>query len=157
MSKSAERLRQWSKWEGPRLQEGFEDKPVEKKFANWKQIVKYAGMKRGETGYLVVFNSTRRPDADVAELISRDELAETDASRQPGFRLYFKGPVRSENLNNVSFCIWESQQAARDASDRQAHVDARSIVDDIYDQFQLDKYHITRCPFRKPKIIPLLL
>jgi hypothetical protein len=93
--------------------------------------------------YLVAFRSVRRAEADEARLTSYDELAHQEAAGSPGFVHYFKGP-RASDGSCLSFCLWQTRADARAAAGRPAHVQAVSLLDEMYESYTLEFHRVTR-------------
>jgi len=93
--------------------------------------------------YLVAFRSIRRPGADEARLAHYDELAYQEASRVPGYVHYFKGPTASDGTC-LSFCIWRDRASARAAAGRPAHVEAVSLLGEMYQMYTLELLRMRR-------------
>ena len=93
--------------------------------------------------YLVAFRSIRRPDADEARLWELDELAHQEAAGSPGFVHYFKGPLAAD-LSCLSFCLWESRAHARAAASRPAHLQAVSLLEEMYESYTLEFHRVAR-------------
>ena len=93
--------------------------------------------------YLVAFRSTRRADADEARLAHFDEMAHREAASSPGFVHYFKGP-RASDGSCLSFCLWQTRADARAAAGRPAHVQAVSLLDEMYESYTLEFQRVTR-------------
>ena len=93
--------------------------------------------------YLVAFRSIRRPGADEARLTLFDELAHQEAATSPGFVHYFKGPQASDG-SCLSFCLWNSRAEARAAARRPDHVNAVSLIDEMYETYTLEFHRVTR-------------
>jgi hypothetical protein len=93
--------------------------------------------------YLVAFRSVRRASADEAKLTLFDELAHQEAAASPGFVHYFKGP-RAEDGSCLSFCLWQTRADARAAAGRPAHVQAVSLLDEMYESYTLEFQRVTR-------------
>ena len=87
--------------------------------------------------YVVTFRSVRRPGADEARLTTLDDLAHAEAARAPGFIHYFKGPT-NERGECLSFCIWQSRQAARASAGGPQHVIAAAVAREMYETYRLD-------------------
>jgi len=107
--------------------------PIEAAF-NWHEAT--AGLGVGEW-YLVAFRSVRRADADEARLEHFDEIAHQEAIAAPGFIHYFKGPLAADR-SCLSFCLWTSRPEARHAAGRPAHVEAVSLVAEMYERYELE-------------------
>jgi hypothetical protein len=102
-----------------------------------------AGRQLGEgEWYLVVFRSVRRADADEARLTEFDDRAHEEAAGAPGFVHYFKGP-RADDGSCLSFCIWTSRAEARAAAGRPRHIEAVSLLDEMYERYTLEFLRIT--------------
>ena len=93
--------------------------------------------------YLVAFRSVRRADADEARLTLFDELAHQEAASSAGFVHYFKGP-RAADGSCLSFCLWQTRADARAAAGRPAHVQAVSLLDEMYESYTLEFHRVTR-------------
>jgi hypothetical protein len=89
--------------------------------------------------YLVVFRSIRRAGVDEVALGAHDDAAHEEAIAAPGFVHYFKGPLSPERAC-LSFCLWTSRVAAREASGLPAHRAAVAFIADAYDHFTLEFY-----------------
>jgi hypothetical protein len=92
--------------------------------------------------YLVVFRSVRRADADEVRLTEFDDRAHDEAAAAPGFVHYFKGP-RADDGSCLSFCIWTSRAEARAAAGRPRHIEAVSLLDEMYERYTLEFLRIT--------------
>jgi hypothetical protein len=119
--------------------EGYAGLPVAQAF-NWQEAA--ADLGDGEW-YLVAFRSIRRPGADEARLTLFDELAHQEAATSPGFVHYFKGPQASDG-SCLSFCLWNSRAEARAAARRPDHVNAVSLIDEMYETYTLEFHRVTR-------------
>jgi hypothetical protein len=93
--------------------------------------------------YLVAFRSVRRADADEARLTEYDELAHQEAASSPGFVHYFKGP-RAVDGTGLAVGVWETRADARAAAGRPAHVQAVSLLDEMYESYTLEFQRVTR-------------
>jgi len=93
--------------------------------------------------YLVAFRSIRKAGADGARLEHFDELAHQEAAGAPGFVHYFKGP-RAADGTCLSFCLWQTRADARAAAGRPAHVQAVSLLDEMYESYTLEFQRVTR-------------
>ena len=93
--------------------------------------------------YLVGFRSIRRPDADEVRLNDYDEMAHQEAAAAPGFVHYFKGPVASDG-SCLSFCLWTSRAEARTAARGSAHLEAVTLLDEMYEQYALEFLRVSR-------------
>src|SRR4051812_28769287 len=111
----------------------------------------------GELGngewYLVAFRSIRRADADEDRLTLFDELAHQEAAHEPGFVHYFKGP-RSADGSCLSFCLWQTRADARAAAGRPAHVQAVSLIDEMYESYTLEFHRVSRTAGGPPAFEP---
>jgi hypothetical protein len=92
--------------------------------------------------YLVAFRSVRRPDSDEARLAEYDERAHLEAAASPGFVHYFKGPTCSDRTC-MSFCLWTSRSEARAASGGPRHVEAVSLLGEMYERYTLEFLRVT--------------
>jgi hypothetical protein len=92
--------------------------------------------------YMVAFRSVRRIDADEERLSEFDERAHIEASTAPGFVFYFKGPAAPDRTC-LSFCLWTGRHEARAASGRPSHVEAVSLLDEMYESYMLEFLRVT--------------
>jgi hypothetical protein len=92
--------------------------------------------------YLVVFRSIRRADADERRLAEYDDRAHHEAQSAPGFVHYFKGPAASDR-SCLSFCMWTSRAEARAAAGRPDHVEAVSVLNEMYAAYALEFLRVT--------------
>lgn len=92
--------------------------------------------------YLVVFRSIRKEGADEARLTDYDERAHLEASAAPGFVHYFKGPAAPDGTC-LSFCLWTSRAEARAAAGRPDHVEAVSLLNEMYEAYTLEFLRVT--------------
>jgi hypothetical protein len=106
---------------------------------DWTDVARQLG--DGEW-YLVVFRSIRRADADEARLTAYDDRAHAEAETSPGFVHYFKGPA-SADWSCLSFCLWTSRAEARAAAGRPDHVEAVSLIGEMYDRYTLEFLRVT--------------
>lgn len=118
--------------------EAYARLPVAEAF-DWSHV----GRKLG-TGdwYLVAFRSIRRADADEARLAEFDDRAHHEAQSSPGFVHYFKGPAAADG-SCLSFCLWTSRAEARAASGGPAHVEAVSVIGEMYERYTLEFLRVT--------------
>jgi hypothetical protein len=93
--------------------------------------------------YVVAFRSIRSAAADPAYLKLLDDLAYDEAMREPGLLLYFRGTL-TEHRECLSICVWESQAKAQAATRLSAHQAAADITDDMYDVFELERWHLIK-------------
>jgi hypothetical protein len=93
--------------------------------------------------FLVVFRSVRRESADPILLKSMDDRAYEDALSASGLLHYFRGSL-NERRDCLSFCLWETQEAAAMATKRPAHDDAVDITDIMYDSFDLERWYLIK-------------
>ena len=115
----------------------YQNLPIEQGF-DWPVIAGHDF----DSLYLVVFRSVRRPDADLDLLRWFDDLAYAEALRCGGLLRYFKGDadVRGHCL---SFCLWESREAALRAAGGKKHEQAASITAKMYVSYDLERYELT--------------
>jgi hypothetical protein len=106
---------------------------------DWTDVARELG--DGEW-YLVAFRSVRRPDADEARLAEYDERAHLEAAESPGFVHYFKGPTCTDGTC-MSFCLWTSRAEARAASGRPNHLEAVTLLDEMYETYTLEFLRVT--------------
>ncbi len=112
--------------------------PVAEAF-DWSRVARQLGT--GEW-YLVAFRSIRRLDADDMRLIEFDERAHLEAQSSPGFVHYFRGPAEADR-SCLSFCLWTSRAEARAASGRPAHIEAISVINEMYERYTLEFLRVT--------------
>jgi hypothetical protein len=120
------------------VSEAYATLPVADAF-DWADVATELGV--GEW-YLVVFRSIRRADADEARLTAFDDRAHAEAATSPGFVHYFKGPVAND-WSCLSFCLWTSRAEARAASGRPNHVEAVSLIPEMYERYTLEFLRVT--------------
>lgn len=131
--------------------------PVAEAF-DWSRVGRKLGT--GEW-YLVAFRSIRRAGADEIRLAEFDDRAHREAQSSPGFVHYFKGPAAADG-SCLSFCLWTSRADARAASGRPAHVDAVSVIGEMYESYTLEFLRVTGrageplaiAPYDRPSIEP---
>lgn len=121
------------------VSERYATLPIEAAF-NWQAATTDLG--DGEW-YLVAFRSVRRSDADEARLTAYDDLAHAEAAASPGFVHYFKGPTAADRTC-LSFCLWASRADARTAAGKPAHVEAVSLIAEMYESYTLDFHRLRR-------------
>ncbi len=92
--------------------------------------------------YLVAFRSIRRADADEIRLAEFDDRAHDEAQSSPGFVHYFKGPAAPDR-SCLSFCLWTSRAEARAAAGRPDHVEAVSVIGEMYERYRLEFLRVT--------------
>lgn len=112
--------------------------PVAEAF-DWSGVARQLGT--GEW-YMVAFRSIRRIDADEERLNEYDERAHLEASSAPGFVHYFKGPAAPDR-SCLSFCLWTGRPEARAASGGPSHVEAVSLLDEMYESYMLEFVRVT--------------
>ena len=93
--------------------------------------------------YVVAFRSIRSATADPAYLKLLDDLAYEEAMREPGLLLYFRGTL-TEQRECLSICVWDNQDKAQAATRLSAHQAAADITDDMYDVFELERWHLIK-------------
>lgn len=120
------------------ISEAYAGLPVAKAF-DWTGVARQLGA--GEW-YLVAFRSIRRVDADEVRLTGFDDRAHQEAQSSPGFVHYFKGPAASDG-SCLSFCLWTSRAEARAAAGRPAHVEAVSVINEMYERYALEFLRVT--------------
>jgi hypothetical protein len=118
--------------------EAYATLPVAEAF-DWSDVALQLG--EGEW-YLVVFRSIRRIAADEVRLAEFDDRAHHDAASAPGFVHYFKGPAASDR-SCLSFCMWTSRAEARAAAGRPAHIEAVSVLNEMYERYTLEFLRVT--------------
>jgi hypothetical protein len=118
--------------------EGYASLPIAEAF-DWTHIGQQLGA--GEW-YLVVFRSIRWADADDERLTAYDERAHLEAAGSPGFVHYFKGPLDRDG-SCLSFCLWQSRADARAASAMPLHVEAVSILNEMYESYNLELLRVS--------------
>lgn len=118
--------------------EAYARLPVAEAF-DWSGVGRQLGT--GEW-YLVAFRSIRRDDADEVRLTEFDDRAHVGAQSSPGFVHYFKGPAAADR-SCLSFCLWTSRAEARAASGRPAHIEAISVINEMYESYTLEFLRVT--------------
>ena len=66
----------------------------------------------------------------------------TRPQSSPGFVHYFKGPAEADR-SCLSFCLWTSRAEARAASGRPAHIEAVSVINEMYERYTLEFLRVT--------------
>ena len=84
-----------------------------------------------------------RPGADEARLNEYDEMAHQEAASAPGFIHYFKGPAAADG-SCLSFCLWHSRAEARSAASGSAHLQAVTLLDEMYERYTLEFLRVRR-------------
>ncbi len=120
------------------VSEAYAHLPVAEAF-DWRRVGRQLGT--GEW-YLVAFRSIRRVEADEVRLAEFDERAHLEAQSSPGFVHYFKGPAEADR-SCLSFCLWTSRAEARAASGRPAHIEAVSVINEMYERYTLEFLRVT--------------
>src|SRR5688572_12483276 len=120
------------------ISEAYASLPVAEAF-DWSGVGRKLGT--GEW-YLVAFRSIRRADADEVRLAEFDDRAHHEAQSSPGFVHYFKGPAAADG-SCLSFCLWTSRAEARAASGRPAHIEAVSVIGEMYERYTLEFLRVT--------------
>ena len=115
----------------------YQNLPIEQGF-DWPVIAGHDF----DSLYLVVFRSVRRPDADLDLLRWFDDLAYAEALRCGGLLRYFKGDADARG-HCLSFCLWESREAALRAAGGKKHEQAASITARMYVSYDLERYELT--------------
>lgn len=115
----------------------YPDLPIEQGF-DWPAISDHAF----DHLYLVVFRSVRLPDADLDLLRWFDDLAYAEALQSGGLLRYFKGNADGRG-HCLSFCLWESREAALRASGGEQHARAADITARMYRSYDLERYELT--------------
>ena len=118
--------------------ETYASLPIAEAF-DWRRVGRKLGT--GEW-YLVAFRSIRRAEADEVRLADFDDRAHHEAQSSPGFVHYFKGPAAADG-SCLSFCLWTSRAEARAASGRPAHVEAVSVIGEMYERYTLQFLRVT--------------
>jgi hypothetical protein len=113
--------------------------PVEHAF-DWSDAA--VALPMGEW-YMVAFRSIRRHGADEERLTFYDDLAHREAEGAPGFVSYFKGPVDVDGTC-LSFCLWDSRAEARAAAGRPDHLEAVSLIGEMYEAYTLEFLRVRR-------------
>ena len=120
------------------ISDAYATLPVAEAF-DWSGVARQLGS--GEW-YMVAFRSVRRIDADEDRLTEFDERAHLEAATAPGFVHYFKGPAAADR-SCLSFCLWTSRAEARAAAGGPSHVEAVTLLDDMYESYMLEFLHVT--------------
>jgi hypothetical protein len=106
---------------------------------DWTDAARQLG--QGEW-YMVAFRSIRRVDADEIRLTAFDDRAHLEAESAPGFVHYFRGPSASDR-SCLSFCLWTSRAEARSAAGRPNHIEAVSVIEEMYEAYTLEFLRVT--------------
>ncbi len=93
--------------------------------------------------YMVAFRSVRRAGANEERLTLYDDLAHREAESAAGFVSYFKGPVDRDGTC-LSFCLWDSRAEARAAAGRPDHLEAVSLIGEMYQAYSLESLRVRR-------------
>lgn len=120
------------------VSETYATLPIAEAF-DWSGVARRLGT--GEW-YLVAFRSIRRADADEIRLAEFDDRAHHEARSSPGFVHYFKGPAAADR-SCLSFCLWTSRAEARAAAGQPAHVEAISVLAEMYERYTLEFLRVT--------------
>lgn len=120
------------------VSEDYASLPIAEAF-DWSDAGRQLGT--GEW-YLVAFRSIRRAGADEIRLAEFDDRAHHEAESAPGFVHYFKGPAADDG-SCLSFCLWTSRAEARAASGRPAHLEAVSVIGEMYEAYTLEFLRVT--------------
>jgi len=123
-------------------------RPIEEGF-NWSSCLAAVTFDRL---YLVVFRSVRRATADLGLLREHDDRAYEEALRAGGLLRYFKGEA-NERRECVSFCLWESREQARRASNGDSHKEATGIVAETYESYTLERYELIKVGGAKRSLV----
>ena len=115
----------------------YQDLPIEQGF-DWPVIAGHPF----DNLYLVVFRSVRLPDADLDLLRWFDDLAYAEALRSGGLLRYFKGDADGRG-RCLSFCLWETREAALRAAGGKKHEQAASITARMYFSYDLERHELT--------------
>lgn len=119
------------------VHQDYPNLPIEQGF-DWPAISDHAF----DHLYLVVFRSVRLPDADLDLLRWFDDLAYAEALASGGLLRYFKGNADGRG-HCLSFCLWESREAAMRAAGGKKHAQAASITARMYVSYDLERYELT--------------
>ena len=95
--------------------------------------------------YMVAFRAIRRIDADNERLNCYDERAHLEAEAAPGFVFYFKGPAAADR-SCLSFCLWTGRREARAAAGQPNHIEAVSLLNEMYESYNLEFLRVTGRP-----------
>ncbi len=115
------------------VSDAYASLPIAEAFA-WPPI---EPVEREAEWYMVAFRSVRRRDADGVRLEAYDERAHQEATGAPGFVHYFKGPLAADG-SCLSFCLWTGRPEARSAAGRPDHVEAVSLLGEMYESYRLE-------------------
>jgi hypothetical protein len=120
------------------ISDAYATLPVAEAF-DWSEVAPQLGS--GEW-YMVAFRSVRRIDADEERLNEFDERAHLEAATAPGFVYYFKGPAAPDRTC-LSFCLWTGRSQARAAAGGPSHVEAVSLLNEMYESYMLEFLRVT--------------
>jgi hypothetical protein len=94
----------------------------------------------------------RRTTADLDLLKKHDDRAYEEALRAGGLLHYFKGEA-NERRECVSFCLWESREQARRASNGDSHQEAVGIMAETYESYTLERYELIKVGGAKRSLV----
>jgi hypothetical protein len=118
--------------------------PTQKGF-NWQAVGRSVWLNepretRRDDKYLVVFRSRRLADADVPRLVDLEEQALTAAKASGDLIIYKPGPVKDDDLSNVSYCIWRSAKTAYEVSHSKPHAGEGGAIEEAAKAYEEDGY-----------------
>ena len=98
--------------------------------------------RKSKEKYLVVFRSQRKPDANIERLEALEEAALEDAKKSKQLIAYKAGPIKDNDLKNVSYCIWRSAKTAYEVSHRAPHAGPEGAIDEATDAYEENGYEV---------------
>lgn len=97
----------------------------------WNEIFDCLNIPPKQQVVLFAFRSKKLPGADIHKLAMLDEKALLAAEGSPGF-------IHYKPLDGLSYCLWESQEAAEAATSVEAHRDAAKYAVHAYERWSLN-------------------
>lgn len=136
-------------WDVQPLRDDYRDLPVEDGF-NWNKLIAEVIEARGiiqPDYYLVVFRSTKLPDAgltDYLTMLDRASLEEAKDSLPGALLHYYAGEVDEATNKAMSWCLWTDQASAREAIHSPIHTQAIRAARDgkLYDEYKVERHLI---------------
>ena len=136
-------------WDVQPLRDDYRELPVEDGF-NWDKLIAEVVEAQGATMpnyYLVVFRSTRLPDAGLAEYLTqldRDSLSEAKSNLPGALLHYFAGEVDASTNKAMSWCLWADRASAREAIYSPVHTQAIRAAREgkLYERYDVERFMI---------------
>jgi heme-degrading monooxygenase HmoA len=121
--------------------DGYATMPITEAF-NWSDC---ATEETAGEWYMVAFRSVRLASADEERLRQHDDRAAEDAQGSPGYVHYYKGPL-NQARECMSFCLWTSREEARAAAKHPPHIEAVSLIREMYERYTLEFWRVLKQP-----------